>query len=318
MRIVRRFAPLVFVVLFVGLAGAVEPGLPSQTAIANLAHRAVGAKNPDPQFRNPDYLAAKFLGPRETALLPEPTRAALALDFDTAVARYPLPVLITNHLLRTRHIDAAMEDALHAGARQIVILGAGFDSRGYRFADRLRGAAVFEVDFPPTQEYKKLRVKEIFGDLPSHVRFVPMDFAKDDLLAQLRKFAYSEKEKTEFIWEGVSYYLPEASVRATLRFVRDHSTPGSTLVFDYIDTANPNLNNPNSFTASVGEPMIFGFPTEGAAASVRSERLEVVSDSDFGQLYDRYARRRDGTAMMPLPNPRTNLAGICIARVPPR
>lgn len=49
---------------------AVEPGLPSKTAVYVTAARAVGAKGPDPQYRNPDHLAIKFLGPRERAVLP--------------------------------------------------------------------------------------------------------------------------------------------------------------------------------------------------------------------------------------------------------
>lgn len=312
---VARAAIALAGLLFASMLTASEPGTPSRTALANVAHRAVGAKNPDPQFRNPDDFAEKFLGPRELTLLPEVTRAAVALEFAAAVQRYPQPVLITNHLLRTRHIDAAMAEALREGARQVVVLGAGFDSRGYRFERKLGGVGFFEVDLPATQEYKKRRLRDILGALPSHVRFVPMDFTRQDLLTELRRFGYTEEHKTHFIWEGVSYYLPEVAVRGTLRFVRDHSAPGSTIVFDYIDTSNPNLHNPNSFAASGGEPMIFAFPTDGAAGLVRSEQLDVVSDLNFARLYDRYARRRDGTPVMPLPNPRTNLAGICIARV---
>src|SRR4051812_23423189 len=63
----------IIVVLF--LAGttfkAVEPGRPSKTAVYVTAARAVGAKDPDPQLRNPDYLAITFLGPRERAVLPD-------------------------------------------------------------------------------------------------------------------------------------------------------------------------------------------------------------------------------------------------------
>ena len=53
---------------------------------------------------------------------------------------------------RTRHIDAVFADALAGGARQVVLLGAGLDSRAYRAPDGVRQTRVFEVDFPPTQE----------------------------------------------------------------------------------------------------------------------------------------------------------------------
>jgi methyltransferase (TIGR00027 family) len=201
-------------------------------------------------------------------------------------------------------------------ARQVVILGAGYDSRAYRFHDALSGRAlVFEVDFPPTQEYKKLRVKELLGEVPPYVRWVPMDFNHDDLLTKLRESGYSESARTFFIWEGVTYYLPESGVRDTLRFVHVHSAPGSAIIFDYTDDRNPNLNNPTEFQSRVGEPMIFGFPPNSVGAFVRSEGLVPASQLSYDQLYDCYARRTDGSPAMPRPRTRTNLSGICIARV---
>jgi hypothetical protein len=62
----------VYGVLLCALAvGAVEPGLPSKTSILTTVLRAIGTKNPDPEFRNPDYLAvnpggfpSRYAGPR--------------------------------------------------------------------------------------------------------------------------------------------------------------------------------------------------------------------------------------------------------------
>lgn len=237
---IHRLAASVFVVVSTSVTGAIQPALPSRTAVEAALHRAIGAKNPDPRFRNPDDWAARFLGPRERVLLVDAVRGAIDLDYDTALARYgDLKVLVTSHLLRTRHIDGALLDAVRGGDRQVVNLGAGFDSRAYRFANELRDVRTFEVDYPPTQEYKKLRLKEMLGRIPSSVRFVPMDFRKDDLLRQLKKSGYREDEPTFFIWEGVTYYLSEPLIRTTLRFVREHSGAGSSIVFDYTDDQNP-------------------------------------------------------------------------------
>lgn len=62
--------------------------------------------------------------------------------------------------------------------------------------------------------------------------------------------------------------------------------------------------------------MIFGFRPNSAGAFVRSEGLAPASDLRYDQLYDRYARQRDGSPAMPRPRTRTNLAGICIATLP--
>ena len=139
-----------------------------------------------------------------------------------------------------------------------------------------------EVDSAPTQEYKKQRVREIFGGLPGNVTYIPMDFTKDDLLTQLVKAGYSEKQKTFFLWEGVTEYLPESAVKETLHFVRDHAAPGSRIAFDYTLSSNPTVNNPNSRYARWGEPWLFGFPGRDAAPYVEQEGLEVLSEGARG------------------------------------
>jgi methyltransferase (TIGR00027 family) len=218
---------------------------------------------------------------------------ALDLDYNAALKRIPNPHGVTVQTFRTKAFDTALLDALRKGARQVVVLGAGFDSRGYRFQPQLRGVRFMEVDYGPTQEYKKQRVKEILGAIPANVSYVPMDFTKDSLLEQLVKAGYSEQQKTFFLWEGVVVYLPESAVKDTLHFVRDHSAPDSRIAFDYIPRADPDVNNPQSIYARWGEPWIFGFPADGAATYVRREGLNVMSDT-------------------------MTVQNICIASVPPK
>src|SRR5215472_4459878 len=114
------------IIVFLFLAGttfkAVEPGLPSKTAVYVAAARALGAKVPDPQLRNPDYLAIKFLGPRERAVLPDLPLDALDLDFDSAMKQLgvQLPVAVMSY--RTKVFDAALLAAVQNGATQLVVL----------------------------------------------------------------------------------------------------------------------------------------------------------------------------------------------------
>lgn len=291
---------------------AVEPAAPSKTAIWVAAGRAIGAKHPNELYRNPDYLAIKFVGPRERAILSDYPLDALDMDYETAMRTIRDPDMVRSVNLRTRYFDAALHEALGLNIRQIVILGAGLDSRGYRFADRHGNARFFEVDQPSTQEYKKMRVKEIFGALPPQVRYVPVDFTKDDLLTQLTKAGYAPQDPTLFIWEGVSYYLPEQAVRATLQFVRNHSAPRSRIAFDYVGSGHDNINNPNSRYSKWGEPWLFGFPGERASEYVRREGLEVVSDETpfeyLHRLFPLAARREE----------RSGGGGLCTAAVLPR
>ena len=314
MSLVRAGSITLFLLPF---AAAVEPGLPSRTAVSAAIGRAIGAKYPDSRFRNADYLAIKFLGPKERALVPDFPVEILELDYADAIERYPRRDFVTAMFARTKFFDDTLDQALREHARQVVILGAGFDSRGYRFADRLSGVNFFEVDFPATQEYKKQRVKEIFGKLPGHIRYVPMDFTKDDLLIELRKAGYSEEQKTMFVWEAVVFYLPEAAVKATLHFVRDHSGTGSIIAFDYALSRDPRVVKPGApLPPSRAEPWIFGFPNNGAAAFVRAEGLEIVKDN-VGLDSPIIQMLMSSKSTLPKPDLRTIANfGQCVARVP--
>jgi len=296
------------------MAAAVEPGLPSKTALAVEVRRATDCRDPNPKLRSPDYFAEKFIGPHEREafksallLLPDIPKDVLDLDWDTMVRRVGAGGAMNVHTARTRYFDEALQEALRDGARQVVVLGAGFDSRAYRFRKELGSARFFEVDYGPTQEYKRRRLKEILGSVPDHVRFIAMDFTKDDLLTELRKGGYSENEKSFFIWEGVFAYLPEPAVKSTLHFVRDHSPTGSRLAFNYPLDRDPVLNNPHSLFAIWGEPRIFGLPADGTVEFLRKEGLDTISDVSLKDLVKKYE--------LPIAG-QTNEGRYCLARVP--
>jgi methyltransferase (TIGR00027 family) len=218
------------------------------------------------------------------------------------------------HLVRTRFIDERLEHAVRSGATQIVILGAGFDSRAYRLKQLLATTRVIEVDYGPTQEYKKRRVLEVLGGVPSNLVYAPIDFTKEKLNDVLRVAGYRPSEKTFFIWEGVSMYLPEEAVLATLRFVAGQSAPGSTIVFDfsyksYVDSiARTPVEKSTSeaqrlflgvagWAAAAGEPLIFGIPDDRELEFLQSAGLEAVSFLAVRgpEAMKKYATRRDGS-----------------------
>ena len=134
---------------------------------------------------------------------------------------------------RTRFIDDYLQSCITDGIRQLVILGAGFDARAYRF-EQLRGQVkVFEVDHPATQRAKIEKIGKILGAPPEHVTFVPIDFGSETL-DQLFTSGYDKRLKTLFIWEGVTMYIAADAVDATLAFVAKNSGVGSSIVLDYI------------------------------------------------------------------------------------
>ena len=238
-------------------------------------------------------------------IIEHPIAAALSQDYRDARKIREVAGMSNPMLVRTRYVDECMQRALEGGATQVVILGAGFDTRAYRFAGWLRDKKIFEVDYQSTQEIKKRRLKEVFGALPGHVRFTEIDFKKDALRDVLIAAGYQPAEKTFFIWEGVSMYLAESAVRETLRTISADSAPGSSLVMDFAERAIidmlaklPHLSQHN-YTTRWGEPWIFGVPDMKEREFFRECGLEVREIlSFFGpEAVKRYLTRSDGTKL---------------------
>lgn len=113
-----------------------------------------------------------------------------------------------------------------------MILGAGLDSRAYRNELHQGMIKVFEVDHPATQASKIEQVKKVFGKIPTHVTYIPVDFI-DETLDKLLTYGFDRSLKTLFIWEGVTPYLNIESVDTTLAWVHANSASGSAIIFDY-------------------------------------------------------------------------------------
>ena len=129
---------------------------------------------------------------------------------------------------RTVAIDADLRDAV---APQVVILGAGLDGRAWRMPE-LVTSLVFEVDHPDSQQQKLQRVASLTREA-REVRFVPVDFTRDDLAHALEAAGHDPLLPTSWLWEGVVMYLDRDAIETTLRIVEHRSAPGSRLIVAY-------------------------------------------------------------------------------------
>jgi len=168
---------------------------------------------------------------------------------------------------RERTIDDTLEACLRDGLEQLVILGAGYDARAYRFEALKTGIKVFEVDHPATQAVKLRKLAAIFGARPAHVTYVAIDFDRETLAGRLLECGYDEGLRTLFIWQGVTYYLTSQAVDDTLGFVAGHSGPGSSIIFDYMDAAllggaprHGEVSGMRRYRGLTGEGLAFGIP----------------------------------------------------------
>lgn len=164
-------------------ARAVPPGGISWTAAFTCELRALAAQHPDPALRNGDVLAAKFCEPIRL-----PREYEFARDvIDTDPEAYQDFFYVN---ARSRHIDKVLERSAPEGVLQVVVLGAGFDSRAYRYHERFPKLAFFEVDLPATSEAKRAAVKRVLGALPAQVHYAPIDFNTQTLDSILSAAGY--------------------------------------------------------------------------------------------------------------------------------
>jgi methyltransferase (TIGR00027 family) len=191
--------------------------------------------------------------------------------------------------LRERYIDDCLASALAGGLDQVVILGAGFDTRAYRVPG-IERARVFEVDHPATQKIKVAKLKKLVDPLPAHVRMVGVDFETHLLDERLTASGYDERGKTFFIWQGVTYFLTAGSVDRTLAFIAHHSGTGSSLIFDYF--YNEKLRTEAKALARAakmsGEPYVFGIEEGQVGSFLASRGFRDVKDASLEDLKRRY------------------------------
>jgi methyltransferase (TIGR00027 family) len=133
---------------------------------------------------------------------------------------------------RTRYIDDAVQAGLARGIDQLVILGAGLDTRHYRLPG-LENVRIYELDLPAVQDDKKKKLAKLFGHLNENVTFIPIDFDSQNLETIFSGTTFDSSRPAVFIWEGVTQYITEEAVQRTLTFV-GKSAPGSLIVFTYV------------------------------------------------------------------------------------
>lgn len=212
-------------------------------------------------------------------------------------------------IARERYIDDCLAERLADGIEQLVILGAGFDARAYRFKALQRGGVrIFEVDHPATQAAKVEKLKTIFGKAPEHVTYVGVDFNTEALGVRLAACGYDEGRKSLFIWQGVTQYLTPAAVDETLAFIRHHSGAGSTVIFDYVDPAtlkgggkHGEVRSMRRYSSLTGEDLVFGVPIGEMEPFMRERGFTQIQNADHQKLEALYFRQRavmDGYAIV--------------------
>ncbi len=206
--------------------------------------------------------------------------------------------------VRERYIDDFLKASLGEGLEQVVILGAGFDTRAYRIAG-IEKTRVFEIDHPATQEVKLKGLKKIFNPLPEHVTLIPVDFNIQTLDERLPSSGYNERAKTLFIWQGVTYFLTKEGVDSTLAFIADHSGPGSAVIFDYFynevlgDTSRKDIQGMRRSAKMAGEEYMFGIDKGHVEEFLTQRSFQEVQNKTLDELKQIYFTGSNARRVVP-------------------
>jgi methyltransferase (TIGR00027 family) len=202
----------------------------AQTAFGPMVQAAIEQYEPPQRRLVTDDLALRFLPGAQRAVVRtmgwSPLRRLAISAGEKAV-----PGSWALIACRKRYIEDKLQAAI-GDVDAVVILGAGLDTTGYRLARR-SDIPVFEVDLPVNIERKRAAVQRAIGAMPASVHLVPLDFERDDLIGALAGHGYRTDARTFFVWEGVTQYLTEDAVRATLGALQP-APAGSRLVFTYV------------------------------------------------------------------------------------
>ena len=286
--------------------------LPSQTALFTALRRTIAHKEYHNEKFGPDYLAEIFL----------PAHYRFFLKFEKVRANTKaklaafMPGLNEYIIVRTAFFDELFMDALKDQFPQIVMLGAGYDSRAYRFAKSNRGIKIFELDASPTQERKIKCLKAAHISIPKEVQYIPINFMNESLSGVLEKAGYKNQERALFLWEGVSYYLDRDSAMETLGFVsRSHND--SIIAFDYtISLSDENINEyygANELMKSMkehheNEGLLFSIKHGEIEAFLAQMNLKLIQHMDNEAIEAKYLK---GDAVSSIGRMAGNFCFVC-------
>ena len=156
--------------------------------------------------------------------------------------RLTLPGMAFHYVLRKMYIEHCVRDAIAEGAKQVVILGAGFDTLAWRLSSEYGSIRFIEVDHPATSKDKNEALAEQIKTTKNYY-FSAVDFARQNLFDALSGSQFFDKNlKSVFVCEGVLMYLSLSDVEILLSSVSKLTNQKSQLIF----TALEPLDSPNN------------------------------------------------------------------------
>lgn len=212
------------------------------------------------------------------------------------IIHHKAPGALSSGTARTRYIDDLLLQTLQQGAQQVIILGAGFDTRALRL-DALKNIPVIEIDHPDTSAFKLQKLRESGKILPN-VQYLQIDFNTESLDQLVAKHSIHFDIPTTIIWEGVTNYLTAEAVKQTFQFIGRFAA-GSFIIFTYIHQQV--LDSPHSFEGMNNilkrlreneELWTFGLKPDELAQYLQQFNLRLLEDRGAAEYRNKYMPER--------------------------
>ncbi len=276
--------------------GASAEDQPSELARGAALLRALAAVDEREEIRGGDYLAEIFLEENRKNSLNDPVIK------EWLIKNYIPYGIYAYSVARTAYFDHLVEQALRDNVPQIVFLGAGYDSRSYRFNSLIGETRIFELDDKATQQRKRELLRQAGIAVPEKLSLVPVSEGEDVLKDGLEKAGYDKGRQTLFVCEGITYYLTTKEVDEIFALIKSGSPPGSTVCFDYKCLSpgmadHGGLNDLKELMGAENAAETAGFGIEeGKLGIFLAEReLMVLEQLSADELEERYLKLRDGS-----------------------
>lgn len=172
---------------------------------------------------------------------------------------------------RKAFCERQVRDGIGAGATQILVLGAGYDTLGWRLAAEFSGVNFFEIDHPATARLKAKGINAM--GQRENLCLIAEDLGKRKLVDVLKvNESWEQSAQTVIVAEGLVMYLPPKAVRDLFRQCAVVAGVGSRIAFSYIPTGADGRPDAGRWTGLmlwlqkvVGEPWTW---------SIRPEELD--------------------------------------------
>ncbi|WP_166919555.1 class I SAM-dependent methyltransferase [Flavobacterium poyangense] len=246
-----------------------------------------------------------FYDPYAIHFLDLKLRLAVRLSKNKRVRKYisttiqnKIPGAFSSGLARTKYIDDLLQSSLSEGITQVIILGAGFDTRALRL-DFLKSASVIEIDHPNTSNFKIDIFKKRIGKPPENITYCQIDFNKQSLDELAVQYHFDFTKPTTLIWEGVTNYLTAAAISKTFTFI-SRFPKGSVIIFTYVHQEI--LTDPSSFLGGekllkdlekLEEHWTFGFLPSELPDYLKQFNLTLLEDLGAKEYRKKYLPNRN-------------------------